>query len=392
VSEPAPLPRFLALYGGLFAAFGVAAPFLPALLERDGLGADQLAIVLAGGTAIRLLTGPAGGRLADRVARPSLVLAGFAAISAAVATCYAPARGLLLLLLVSLAHAAVLAPLTPVADALALGSAALPGGFPYGWVRGAGSAAFIAGTLVAGQLVDRFGLQIIIWLNAGLLAVAAGCSALVPDRLAGSPAVPAARGGVRALLGIPVFVRLMGVAALVGGSHALHDSFEVIRWRAAGLSPAQCSVLWALAVAAEVFVFLFAGRRLLDRLGPAGSMTLAAAAGVLRWSAAACTAAFPVMAAVEPLQGLTFALLHLSCMAVIARHVPRPLAATAQAFYATIAMGAVAAVVTLASGPLYGGFGAGAFWPMAAMCAAALPLARSLRPAAASAGLNRVMP
>ena len=126
------------LYGSLFAALGVASPFIPGLLRQDGLGAGAIGVVLAAGTAIRLLAGPFGGRLADRVRRPSLVLAGFTAAAALVAVGYAPARGLPLLLLVSVSHAAVLAPLTPVADALALGSAASPPGFAYGWVRGAG--------------------------------------------------------------------------------------------------------------------------------------------------------------------------------------------------------------------------------------------------------------
>ena len=379
VPAASPLSRFLALYAGLFAAFGVASPFMPGLLKQDGLSADAIGIVLAGGTAIRLLAGPVGGRLADRAGRPSLVLAGFTAAASLVALGYVPARGLTLLLLVSLCHAAVLAPLTPVADALALGSASAKPSFAYGWVRGAGSAAFIAGTLLSGQMVERAGLGIIVWLNAGLLATAVAVALRVPDKLAGNASsnpIPAGFGPWRALLAIPAFARLMAIAALIGGSHALHDGFEVIRWRDAGLSAFQCSVLWSLSVAAEVFVFLFAGRKLLDRLGPAGALTLSAGAGVVRWTAAANTAAFPVMAAVEPLHGLTFALLHLTCMDVIGRSVPKALAATAQAFYATIAMGATAALVTLASGPLYGHLGAAAFWGMAAMCAVAVPVAR----------------
>ncbi len=377
-----PLPRFLALYAVLFGAFGVASPFLPGLLLQDGLSAGSLAVVLAGGTAIRLLAGPLGGRLADRTGRPSAILGGFIAAAAIVALGYAPARGLPLLLLVSVAHAAVLAPLTPIADALALGSSRGRPGFEYGWVRATGSAAFIAGALLAGQAVGWFGLGIIVWLNAGLLAVAAALACLLPDRLAGAPVTKAtatAAGSTRRLLGIQMFRRLMIVAALIGGSHALHDGFQVIRWRAAGLSASQASVLWALSVAAEVVVFLALGRRMLERLGPGRAMMLAAAAGIIRWGTAAQTAWFPVMALVEPLHGLTFALLHLACMDMIGRVVPASLAATAQAFYATIAMGAMSAVVTLASGQLYGRLGAGAFWVMAAMCALALPIARTIR-------------
>jgi PPP family 3-phenylpropionic acid transporter len=381
--SPGPhLLRFICLYAAQFSAYGVASPFLPGLLMQDGLGPDALGIVLASGTAIRLVAGPYGGRLADRLGRAPAVFAGYAAAAALIAVGYAPARGLALLLLVSVAHAAVLAPLTPIADALALGSARQGQGFEYGWVRAAGSAAFIGGTLVSGQLVDDLGLGVIIWSNAGLLAATAALGWFLPNRVAGIPAEArpkAGAGALRTLFAIPVFRRLMLVAALIGGSHALHDSFEVIRWRDAGLSAVQTSLLWSLSVIGEVAIFVYIGSRLLNRLGPARAIALSATAGVVRWSLAALTAWFPVMAVVEPLHGLTFALLHLACMDVIGRNVPTRLAATAQAFYATVAMGAAASAVTVASGPLYSRFGAGAFWAMAGMCLAALPLTPGLR-------------
>ena len=74
--------------------------------------------------------------------------------------------------LISLLQAAALAPLVPLADALSLAHARPQknaAGFEYGWVRGAGSAAFIAGTLVAGHAVDGYGLSAIIWLSATAL-------------------------------------------------------------------------------------------------------------------------------------------------------------------------------------------------------------------------------
>ncbi len=390
-----PLGRFLILYGAMFAAFGVVAPFLPSLLVQDGLGAGEVGLVLGAGTGIRLLAGPVGGRLADRSGRAPLVLAGFAAASAVVALGYAPARGLPLLLLVSVAHAIVLAPLTPVADALALGSAAGPRRFPYGWVRGMGSAAFIVALLASGQLVERLGLDVVVWLNAALLAVAAGCALVVPNRVAGIDPGPRSRtdaGAARVLLAIPVYVRLMVVASLISGSHALHDGFAVIRWRAAGLDAVQCSGLWASSVAGEVVVFLLFGRRLLDQLGPGRAVALSAVAGIVRWGTAAQTAWFPAMLLVEPLHGLTFALLHLACMDVIARTVPTPYAARAQAFYATVAMGVASVAFTLASGPLYGSFGPQAFWVMAALCAAAVPAALRIRSPAAAPDLADVSP
>ena len=65
--RPPPLPTFLAVYGLLYAAFGVQSPFLPALLREQGLRAEEIGIVLAASTAIRVLAGPAVGHVADRL-------------------------------------------------------------------------------------------------------------------------------------------------------------------------------------------------------------------------------------------------------------------------------------------------------------------------------------
>ena len=63
----------------------------------------------------------------------------------------------------------------------------------------------------------------------------------------------------------------------------------------------------------------------------------------------------------------------------IARTVPPGFEGTAQALYATVGVGAASALLTLASGSLYGSLGPQAFWFMAALCAAALPLTLRLR-------------
>lgn len=377
------LLRFLALYGAMFAAFGTASPFLPAFLGDRGLSAPSIALVLAAGTATRLIAGPLGGTIADRIGAPRQALTVCAAAAGALSLGYLPVAGVWPFLAVSIAQAAVLASLIPVADALTLAAAATSGRFAYGWVRGAGSASFIVGSVLSGQLIDRLGIGVIIWLESALLAAAALCSLLVPDLLKRKTRTPETvrSQAVLELLKIPIFRRLMLVAGLIQGSHALHDSFAVIRWQAAGISSQSISLLWSESVAAEVVVFVLLGRPLVNRLGVAGASALAAIAGVVRWAVLAQTASVLASALVEPLHGLTFALQHLASMQLIAMTVPRPFAATAQALYGTVAIGLTTTLVTLGSGELYGHLGAGGFWVMAALCAAALPLTVRLRPA-----------
>ena len=379
------LMRFILLYAALYAAFGVSSPFLPAFLSSRGLGAEEIGLVLASSTAIRLFAGPVVGCLADRYRLWGRLLAFCAAAAGACALLFLPAQGLLMLLPVALLQASLLAPLAPLSDALALSASGTPEPksgakpFQYGWVRGVGSAAFVAGSVLAGEAARPFGLVVTLWLNAILLGAAALCALPLPNIVESpSDAGQEEKSGVLTLLRIPVYRRLMLAAALVLGSHAMHDSFAMISWNAAGIDTGTASLLWSESVSAEVVMFFLVGPALINHLGPGRAAALAAGLGILRWAVLALSTQVIALSLVEPLHGFTFALFHLACMRVIAETVPKRLAATAQALYGTLAAGAANAALTLASGWLYEHFGVGGFWAMAALCALALPVALSL--------------
>ena len=176
------------------------------------------------------------------------------------------------------------------------------------------------------------------------------------------------------LLRLPIYRRLLVAAALLEGSHALHDSFSVIRWRSAGIDFFTISALWSELVFAEVVVFLLIGPWLVRRVGPSGSRALAAGAGVLRWSIAAFTTSPGLLACIQPLHGLTFALFHLAAIQLIVAVAPVRLAATEQAIYGTLCVGLAIALLTFASGLLYARFGGEAFPLVAALCLVAAPI------------------
>ncbi len=385
-SHRSPLTRFVLLYGLMYAAFGVASPFLPAFLSARGVAPEQLGVMLAAGTAVRLLTAPLAGRIGDLLQALRAVLFVCTTLAALVTLGYVAAQQFWFLFAMSLLHAAALAPTTILADALALGSTSPPPGsgrrgFEYGWVRGTGSGAFILGTLLSGQAVSAFGLDVIVYLQATFLGAAALAALVVPELVHHhtNDSVRASPGGVVILLRLAPFRNLIVVAALILGSHAMHDGFAVIRWSAAGISPTTASLLWSESVAAEVLVFFVIGPALVTRLRPAGAIALAAVSGTLRWAVAAQTTDVLALAVVQPLHGITFALLHLACMRLIARIVPEGLEGTAQAIYGTVGIGAASALLSLVSGALYGRMGAKGFWLMAALCVLAFPLSWKLK-------------
>jgi PPP family 3-phenylpropionic acid transporter len=365
----------------MYAAFGAASPFLPSYIEQKGIPPEQIGIIFAVGTAIRLISAPIAGRVADRNNALRLTLAICAIAAAAAAAGYLTAWGFSAILVVSLLHAFALAPTTNLADALALIASREPRrGFEYGWVRGIGSAAFVLGSIAAGWTIPAFGLGSIIALQIALMLAVPLAASLVPP----VSSVPMEAGSVSqqsiiALIRLPVFRRIVLLAALILGSHAMHDTFAVIRWTAAGVSPLTTSILWSMSVAAEVAVFFYIGPWLLWRFTPPGAIAIAAIAGAARWLVAAMTVDVGALLLIQPLHGLTFALLHLACMRLLAQCVPAELAATAQALYGTVGVGTATAILTLASGWLYAWMGPGAFVVMSMLCLAALAIGRDLR-------------
>ena len=377
------LHRFILLYVLMYAAFGAASPFWPLFFESRGLTPEQLGFLLALGQLARLIAGPLAGRVADILGALRASLATCASFAALLTVALLTVEGFWPLAVIHMAHAAMLAPITALADAIAVNAARAPQkGFEYGWVRGSASAAFIAGTLAAGQIVGANDLSAIAWMQAALLAGVVLSAPLVPPLDAssaqGERELSSTFGGIQELCKIALFRRLVLVATLVYGSHAMHDAFAPIRWNTAGISTTATSLLWSEAVAAEVLVFFWIGPALLNRIGPSGAAALAAAAGIVRWVVMSQSTALVALALVQPLHGLTFALLHLACMRIIALVVPIHLAATAQALYA-VGSGAAIALLTVVSGQLYGQLGAHAFLAMALLCALALQPALGLQ-------------
>jgi PPP family 3-phenylpropionic acid transporter len=177
------------------------------------------------------------------------------------------------------------------------------------------------------------------------------------------------------------------IGALVLSSHAMYDSFAMIHWSEAGISPAMIGLLWSESVAAEVLVFFLIGAPLLRMLKPTGALAWAASCGLLRWGVMAQTTEVAALTLVQPLHGFTFALLHLTSMRLITDTVPSALAGTAQAVYGLVGVGGVTAVLIILSGWLYTRFGPAGFWAMALLCIAAFPVIWTLH-----RGLSRRAP
>lgn len=378
-----PATRFVLLYSAQFVVVGITLPFLPAILSAQGMSPAEVGVLLAVAAGVRLVAGPAGGRLADALGDARVLLVAGSALAALAACGFLLPAGFGLLLLVMALHSAAFAPVVPLTDALALAASRAPGGFDYARVRAAGSIAFMLAAIVVGQAVALAGIQAAAWLLvAGLAATSLAALALPGRAPRAGRAVARGWAGFLAPLRIPAVRRLMLVSALIQGSHALYYGFGTLHWQAAGLGAGLIGGLWAVGVLAEVALFLW-GRGLVARLGPVGLSLVAAGAGVLRWGVTALTVDPWLLVPAQMLHAATFGMQHLATMAVLARVVPPAEAGTAQTLHAALGVGLWMGLLALACGPLYAAVGGAGFWAMAVLCLLALPaslaLGRALR-------------
>ncbi|HEU0084748.1 MAG TPA: MFS transporter, partial [Bradyrhizobium sp.] len=240
-------------YATLFGLVGSHLPFFPVWLKAIGIDPSLIGIItavpsLTRFTVLPFITGLAEKRHALRgalIATAFLSALGFSVIG----TQHQP----LAVLLVYVATACLWTPMTPLTDAYAL-KGVRRYGLNYGPMRLWGSAAFVAGALLCGLLVDVIAAKHLIWVIAAVAVIGALASLGLQPLDVPAP-VPAAASGSATLLRDPGFLAIIVAAALIQGSHAAYYTFASIAWQNAGLGGLTIAGLWAVGVMAEIVVF-----------------------------------------------------------------------------------------------------------------------------------------
>jgi MFS transporter, PPP family, 3-phenylpropionic acid transporter len=366
-----PATRFSWLFATQFFALGAAMPFVPVALANGGLSPQWVGLVLAVGTAVRLVMGLLSARMAELIGVQTVLVAG-SIVAGLTLPGLALVEGVFLLLVVQLVHGMAIAPIVPLSDAAAVAEMRRRS-FDYGQVRAWGSVAFIIGAVMAGQCTEWGGpIAALSLAGMALLATSIVANGVVPQLLVR----PTARVSLWAPLRVPGFPRLLMCSALIQSSHVVYYGFSALHWREAGISPAVIGALWAWGVLAEVLLFFF-GRRLADRLGPRGLAMLAGVLGMVRWLVTGTTVDVSVLFVTQTLHAATFGAMHLAAIRAMATLPPR-LGPHAQSLHSALGVGLASGLLMLAAGPLYAALEGGAFLVMSGICGLGLVAAAGL--------------
>lgn len=370
--KPAPFGWISQYFFGFFFVYGVYLPFWGLWLSQQGVSSADIGLLIGLGFATRCVTNLL---LTPRLHKveyllPALRILTF--ISLIFCSLHVLTGGnFWWLALTTVGFNASFGPGMPLSDAVANYYSKLKV-IDYGRSRLWGSVSFIVGSTLVGYLANGFGADMIVYTAMAGLLVATLLSLRNPTQLPMTQAADQHQERPK-LIGLvkqwPV-VKFLCLIALIQGSHAAYYSFSAIHWKEVGIPESVIGYLWSFSVVSEVLLFAFSAR-LFGGWSLRAMFLVASVAAIVRWSGLALTHDIWLLAGLQTLHGLTFALTHFATIRYIQQaddcHMV-PL----QGLYNAIPLGAFVALMTALSGWGYQAWGAGVFWIMAAMGVLAL--------------------
>ncbi|MGC9467709.1 MAG: MFS transporter [Anaerolineae bacterium] len=355
-----------AFYAFFFAAGAFLSPFLALYFDSLGLRGSQIGVLRGLSPLITVGSAPLWGALADATRRDKLIrlvtmsVAWVAVLGVALTNQYAVLIGMIAL------YAFFGAPVMPLVDNAVI---ALLGSDSdrYGQQRLWGAVGWGPAGLLAGLLIDRFGLSVafvgylILMGLAGVMALAIPAAGDAADshKLPGSGALSEIDFAVRRSFWQDLrrlfFNRSWMVfllTILVGGMFlAVEMNYLFLYLDTLGASETLMGFALVLTTVSEVPIWALAPR-LLRRWGPRGLLTAALLAAIVQALAYSWMQAAWIALPVQLLHGLAFPAMWAAGVAYAARSAPPGTKATAQGAYNAVQMGLSVAIGAFLGGLL----------------------------------------
>ena len=338
---------------GYYCAYGVFMPFFPVWLKSQHYGEELIGMVLASAYVFRFVGGLFFSGLIKRASQLINSLRLLALASALIMAGLSFAAGSFWLLFSAIGlFAMVNSAGMPITDSLA-STWQRQIQLDYGKARLIGSMAFVVGVTLFGNVIGFFGEQNIVWILTALLLVYSMMQCVTPTIPPQDERSEQATAEVRYwdLLKNNTTLRVLIASSLIQGSHAAYYVYSVLYWTSLGIPVSQTSLLWGVAVVAEILLFFFS-RRLLQNWKVTPIFYLATFACIVRWLGLATANTIWLIAILQFLHSLTYAVAHYGMVRYITTQ-PQAHISKLQALYNGFSNSAMVAILTALSGVIY---------------------------------------
>ena len=338
---------------GYYCAYGVFMPFFPVWLKSQHYGEELIGMVLASAYVFRFVGGLFFSGLIKRASQLINSLRLLALASALIMAGLSFAAGSFWLLFSAIGlFAMVNSAGMPITDSLA-STWQRQIQLDYGKARLIGSMAFVVGVTLFGNVIGFFGEQNIVWILTALLLVYSMMQCVTPTIPPQDEPSEQATAEVRYwdLLKNNITLRVLIASSLIQGSHAAYYVYSVLYWTSLGIPVSQTSLLWGVAVVAEILLFFFS-RRLLQNWKVTTIFYLSTFACIVRWLGLATANTIWLIAILQLLHSLTYAVAHYGMVRYITTQ-PQAHISKLQALYNGFSNSAMVAILTALSGVIY---------------------------------------
>lgn len=357
---------------GFYCAYGVLLPFLPMWLNFHGYDTETIGLLIASGYLFRFIGAMF---FAKRVSHSNQLISlnralTWATVLVLIGMAWAVSSVWLLLPVFALFHI-LNGGAMPIADTIS-STWQQQIGLDYGKTRLFGSIAFVVGSISTGYLVADWGENSILWILLGFL-VMLGCGQLLnPSQwFHDQPKTQTQNDiGYWLLFKVPTTWRMLLAVSLIQASHAAYYAYSTIYWNAQGISTQQASLLWGVAVLAEI-VFFFFSNKLFKTWKISHLIMLSALGSVLRWILLANISDFSLLVIVQCFHALSYGMGHYAMIRYIATQEVKHIAKL-QALYFGCASCVLMALFTFIAGLAYQHSPTVSFWLMVIFAAPAL--------------------
>ena len=343
--------RLSGFYFFYYATVGAFMPYWSPYLEARGFSAAQMGIAYALMGVTRSIMPIAWGWYADHTGRRITMIRWAVLVSLALFLCIPFSRSVFgvgaFMVIYSIFWHALLSQFEVVAL-----SHLMPYRGDYSRVRLWGSVGFVVAVLGLGPLLDALGILPLPWLVAVIFAAMALSAWLVPEVPA--PAVSdEARVPILEVLKRPTVQALLLSCLLSQLSFAPYYNFFTRFLERHEYTRGMAGFLWALAVLAEIALFLVMGR-MISAFGARRLMLAVLVATAARWALTPVLVdSLPLLVLLQLSHALTFGAYHSLAVYYVQRYFPGSLQGRGQAFYNAAAYGVGGSVGSLGSGYIW---------------------------------------
>ncbi|MEM5496148.1 MFS transporter [Paraglaciecola mesophila] len=334
-----------------FGQLGVLVPYLGVFLDGRGFSSQEIGELFALITLMRIIGPNLFAAFADKSGK-SLRILQFGAFLTFATFCsifwlnsfwgLTVAFGLMMLFFTAIA---------PQTEVITLGSVR-GDATKYSHVRLWGSIGFIVLTVLAGKLIDVFSSEAPIYISGAVLL---GLFLVTLGLKEASASERTLTGGesIWKKVRTKVFIGFIVSSTLIQVSFGPYYGFFALYARDLAYTGQETGALIALGVAAEVIIFLLAGK-LISRFGVKRTLLVSMLLTALRWHLLAVAAQhWPALVVSQMLHAFSFGLIHAASINFIHHYFGHQFRSQGQALYTSIGFGV---------GGAAGNFGAGLIW------------------------------